>query len=76
MAEKIKLNEEELDDINGGQITYTWDGSSGTIGRNGNNRYKLIDKAAFIKYYNENKDTMSEATIIKNLLAKGIAKAP
>lgn len=76
MADKIELLDEELDDINGGQITYTWDGSQGTIGRNGNNRYKLLNKDAFIKYYNENKATMSEATIIKNLIAQGIAQVP
>ena len=76
MSNKIEINDAELNDVAGGQITYTWDGNHGTIGRNGNNRYILVDKAAFIAYYNENKDTMSEATIIKNLLAQGIATLP
>ncbi len=76
MSNRIEINDAELDDVNGGRITYTWDGDHGTIGRNGNNRYILVDKDAFIAYYNENKDTMSEATIIRNLLAQGIATLP
>lgn len=67
----------DLDNVTGGKITYTWDGSSGTIGINGNNAFALLDKDAFVSYYNSVKGTgIKESEILKNLLAKGIIKKP
>lgn len=77
MSDKIKLLDEELDDVTGGRITYTWDGTQGSLGINGNNPYILLDKQAFINYYNSVKDSgMKDAEIIKNLRSKGIIKLP
>ena len=76
MGDKIQILDEELDNVTGGRITYTWDGHQGSLGINGNNPYILLDKGAFISYYNSVKDTMKDAEIIKNLRAKGIIKAP
>lgn len=65
----------DLDNVTGGQITYTWDGSIGTIGINDNNAFILLDKDAFVSYYNSVKGTgIKESAILKNLLAKGIIK--
>lgn len=70
------LTDDELGDVVGGKITYTWDGTIGTIGINGKNPYILLNKEAFGAYYSEVKETMPETQILKNLLAKGIIKKP
>lgn len=72
---KVELFDEELDDVTGGKITYTWDGTSGTIGINGNNNLILIDKDAFVTYYKSVQDQgLKDSQILKNLIAKGIVK--
>lgn len=76
MSNKVELLDEELDAIEGGKITYTWNGTIGTIGINGNNPYILLDKDAFGAYYTEVKETMGETKILKNLRKMGIIKAP
>ena len=76
MAERIELNDIELDNVTGGKITYTWNGTEGSLGMNGVNKYKLLDKQAFINLYNEMKDEYSDADIIKELRAKGIIIKP
>ena len=73
---KVAIFDEDLDNVTGGKITYTWDGSVGTIGINGKNPYILLDKNAFGAYYAKVKDEKSETQILKDLLAKGIIKKP
>ncbi len=75
---KIELFDEELDNVNGGKITYTWHDAtqSGTIGLNGNNCFILVDKGAFVAYYNSVKGTMSDGAILKQLFNQGIIKNP
>lgn len=74
MADRIEINEEQLDNINGGAITYTWDGTQGSLGIDGNNVFKLLDKGAFLKVYNEMFGKYNDVEIIKALKAKGIIK--
>ena len=75
MSSREYLLDEELENVTGGKITYTWDGSAGTIGINGNNAFVLLDKDAFVSYYNSVKGTgIKESQVLKNLLAKGIIK--
>ena len=76
MADKDILLDEELDNVTGGKITYTWDGSIGTIGINYNNPYILLDKDAFGAYYAKVKDDLPETQILRNLLSMGIIKKP
>lgn len=65
----------DLENVTGGKITYTWDGSTGTIGINNKNSFVLLDKDAFVSYYNSVKGTgIKESAILNNLLAKGIIK--
>ena len=52
MSKKVELFGEELDLVNGGQITYTWDGNQGSIGIGGYNPFVLVNKAKFVAYYN------------------------
>ncbi len=73
---KVELFDEELIDVTGGQITYTWDGSVGTIGMNGRNPYTLVDKDAFVAYYKSVQGTgIKDSQILRYLLEHGIAKA-
>ena len=75
MSDRRMISEEDLDSVVGGEITYTWDGSVGTIGINGNNAFVLLDKGAFVNYYNSVKGSgIKESEVLKNLLAKGIIK--
>lgn len=76
MGNKIELNDEELDLVNGGDITYTWNGTSGRIGINGNNKFILVDKAAFVTYYNKAHGVESDGAILNYLIQHGIAKKP
>ena len=72
---KQAIFDDDLDLVTGGAITYTWDGSQGTIGINGNNNFVLLDKNAYISYYNSVKGTgMKESAILSQLLKKGIIK--
>ncbi len=74
MSERIELFDDELLNVSGGQITYTWDGTTGTIGMNGYNPFVLVNKGAFITYYNEVKGTKSDAEILSHLLATGVIR--
>ena len=76
MSNRINLNDEELDLVSGGDITYTWKDGKGTIGLDGNNPFILVDKQAFLDYFNSVKGTMTDGQILRNLLAMGIAKKP
>jgi hypothetical protein len=74
MSNKVELFDEQLDAVSGGNITYTWDGEVGTIGMNEYNPYILVDKEAFLEYYNENHATMKDSQILRYLLENGIAR--
>jgi len=47
MSKREMISEEKLDVIVGGNITYTWDGSEGTCGLSGNNKWKFNNKTDF-----------------------------
>ena len=76
MANRISINDEQLDNVTGGAITYTWDGKTGSLGLNGKNTYMLLDKAAFLEVYNDLFGKVSDAEIIKTLREKKIIKKP
>lgn len=76
MSDRIEINEEMLDGVNGGAITYTWDGTTGSLGMNGKNTYMLLDKAAFLEVYKSMFGKYSDADIIRELRNKGIIKKP
>ncbi len=63
-------------DFAGGSITYTWDGTSGTVRTSGGATFILLDKDAFVAFYTENKGSMSDKQIIQNLLDMGIITWP
>ena len=75
MSNRTEICDEMLNDVVGGEITYTWDGTIGTIGINNNNPFILLDKAAYIEYYNSVKGTgIKESAVLTNLLKMGIIK--
>lgn len=76
MSNRHEINEEQLGNISGGAITYTWDGETGSLGLNGVNKYMLLDKDAFLEVYNELFGKVSDADIICELREKGIIKKP
>ncbi len=76
MADRISIEEELLDNINGGAITYTWNGQTGSLGIDGKNIYTLHDKEAYLKVYNENFGKKNDLEIIKILKQKGIITKP
>lgn len=68
MSKINELSDEMLENVVGGEITYTWDGSQGTIGINGYNPFILLDKDAFISYYNSVKGSgITEAEVLTYL---------
>lgn len=74
MSDRIKINEDQLDAVNGGKITYTWNGETGSLGMNGVNKYTLLNKDAFVSTYKELSATHSDAQIIRELRNRGIIK--
>ena len=75
-SKRVELKVDELENVAGGQITYTWDGESGSLGIDGYNPYILVDKEAFLDYYNEAKDTTSEMDMIHYMKKHGIIRKP
>ena len=74
MSEHIRIDEDLLDEVVGGNITYTWYGGQGTCGLNNNNKWKFSDKATFESFMKDclqNKG-MSDVETLKAMLAAGI----
>ena len=78
MSNRQELFDKDLENVNGGDITYTWSSTDniGTIGLDGNNCLVLLDKGAFASYYKSVQGTMSDGAILKQLVQMGIAKKP
>jgi len=73
---KQQIMDADLENIAGGQITYTWNGHIGSIGINGYNNFVLLNKNAYGAYYAEHKAEMTEQQILKNLFKLGIIRKP
>jgi len=74
MSNRMQINDDMLEEVVGGNLTYTWFGGQGTCGLNGNNKWKFSDKAtfeAFMKDCMQNKG-MSDVDTLKAMLAAGI----
>lgn len=73
---KQEIFDADLENIVGGQITYTWNGHIGSIGINGYNNFVLLNKDAFGAFYMEHKGEMTEKEILKRLFGLGIIRKP
>ena len=70
----IRVDDEMLDNVVGGNLTYTWFGGQGTCGLNNNNKWGFTDKEAFETMMKDcmiNKG-MTDIDTLKALLSAGI----
>ena len=74
MAEHILIDEELLDEVVGGNLTYTWFGGQGTCGLNNNNKWKFSDKVKFESFMQDclQNKKMSDVDTLKAMLGQGI----
>lgn len=74
MSERKLVSEEQLENIVGGNLTYTWYSGKGTCGLNGNNKWSFDDKEAFEDMLNEcmREKGMSDVDTLKAMVAAGI----
>lgn len=68
--DKQIINDENAEQIVGGSIVFN--GAHTTCGRNRNDQYKVLDYAAVIKYIAEHRHSMSEKTMLNNMLSAGL----
>ncbi len=74
MANRTQINDEMLEEVVGGNLTYTWFGGEGTCGLNNNNKWKFTDKTKFVNFMKDcmqNKG-MSDVDTLKAMQAAGI----
>ncbi len=53
MSDRIEINDDFLENVSGGNLTYTWFGGQGTCGLNNNNKFKFEDKVLFESTMND-----------------------
>ena len=71
MSERKEINEDTLEMIVGGKVTYTWGNGHGTCGLNGNNKYQFDDLDEFENFVNTHPD-LRNGYLLDALLAAGI----
>lgn len=63
------LNDEELDNVSGGSIVFN--GDCTMCGYNCNNQCMVNDLDSVVKYIDENKYTMTEKQMMREMIAQG-----
>ena len=76
MTKRIEIDGSALEKVSGGEITYTWDGTTGSLGIGGNNPYRLVDKDAFLEYWFSAQETTSDIDMIRYMYQHGIIEKP
>lgn len=74
MAKRTQIDEALLENIAGGDLTYTWFGGEGTCGLNNDNKWHFSDKnkfESFMKDCLQNKG-MSDVDTLKAMYNAGI----
>lgn len=73
MSERIEINEENLESIVGGNITFDWNGKVGHCGLNGDKSYTFDSRTKFvnsvIQCFNQG---MKDYEALEALIASGI----
>ncbi len=73
MANRTQLNDEMLETVTGGNITFTWRYGQGTCGLNGDYSYSFTDRGAFLAKIKEcYANGMNDVQTIAALAAAGI----
>ena len=68
MAREI-VNDQDLSKVTGGSIMFNEDCSQ--CGRNCNDEYYVLDFDGVVDYYNNNKNKMSERTMLNHMVELG-----
>ena len=74
MANRMQINDDMLEEVVGGNLTYTWFGGQGTCGLNNNNKWKFSNKVkfeSFMKDCMQNKG-MTDVQTLQAMAAAGI----
>lgn len=76
MTDRKEIPEEQLEDVVGGNLTYTWYGGKGTCGLNGNNKWTFTNKTLFESTLNEcmREKGMTDVETLKYMQSHGIIK--
>ncbi len=74
MAERMQINDEALEEVVGGNLTYTWFGGQGTCGLNNNNKWKFSDKTKFESFMKDCMQVkgMTDVETLQAMKAAGI----
>lgn len=73
MAKRVEINEEILESVAGGNITFDWDGRVGHCGLNGDKSYTFNSRAEFVAAVtNCFKAGKSDAECLEQLVADGV----
>ena len=78
MSGRVNIPEDRLEDIVGGNLTYTWFGGQGDCGLNSNHKWVFTDKEAFESMLTDcmiNKG-MSDVDTLKAMISAGIIWKP
>lgn len=73
MANRIQLNDDAMENVVGGNITFDWNGKVGHCGLNGDKSYTFSSRSAFVaavmQCYQEG---LSDAECLQRLIANGV----
>lgn len=73
MGNRVELNEEFMDNVVGGKITFDWDGKVGHCGLNGDKSYTFNDKKAFVNFaVDAHNKGVSDSECLSQMVAAGI----
>lgn len=73
MSDRIELNEELLEDVVGGTITFDWDGKVGHCGLNGDKSYSFDSRDRFIAFVKQcHRNGLTDAECLQALIQNGI----
>ena len=71
MGDRIQIDDNTLDNVVGGKVTYTWGNGHGTCGLNGNNKYKFDSLEKFETFVNAHPD-LRNGYLLDAMLDAGI----
>ena len=74
MANRVQLNDDSLDLVVGGNLTYEWYGGLGKCGLNNNHKWSFTNKTEFESFMKECmiEKGMSDVDTLKAMVANGI----
>ena len=73
MAKRVELNNDMLENVVGGNITFDWDGHIGHCGLNGDKSYTFNDRSEFIGFAKKcHSQGLSDAECLQAMIDNGI----